>query len=120
MTVACLIIVWGQHNLTLVRPSQLFPGGREDQRDRVNRRKGDGDNEHWARFRFRRPDGDVDPYGGDAPDDIFPGYDHDEADEVHEEEYAESGPLVVCVLIGFAWFPSVPEFNARGFVSGSS
>ena len=76
------------------------------------RRKRDGHEEHCARFRFRRPDGDVYPHGSDTPDDIFPGDDHYETDQVHKKEDAESGPLVVCVLIWLARFPGVTKLDA--------
>ena len=75
-------------------------------------REHNGDKEHRARFRFGRPDSNVYPYGRDTPDDVFPYYDYDETDEVHEKDDTESGPLMVRVLIGPARFPSVPKFNA--------
>ena len=88
----------------------------------MNSCKRDGNEEDGARFRFRRPDSDVDPYGSDAPDDVFPDYDDGKADEVYEEKDAESDPLVVCVLIWFSWFPGVTKFDAdegrEGNVSG--
>ena len=77
------------------------------------RRKCDGHKEYRARFRFRCPDGDVYPDGGDTPDDIFPDDDHDEADKVHEKEDTEPGPLVVRVLVWLAWFPGVTEFDTN-------
>ena len=75
--------------------------------------KRNGNKEHRARFRFSRPDGDVYPDSSNAPDDIFPGYDNDEADEVHEKDDAKSDPLMVRVLIRLSWFPSVTEFNTE-------
>ena len=71
-----------------------------------------GNSEYRARFRFSRPDSNVYPYGRDTPDDVFPYYDHNETDQVHEKDDTESNPLMVRVLIRLARFPSVTKFNA--------
>lgn len=117
VSTACSIVVWGQSDPSLLLPSQLFPARRENQRDGVNDRKCDGDEEYRARFRLGRPECYVYPHGSDAPHDVFPDHDHGEADEVHEEEDAEPGPLVVCVLVRLARFPGVPKFDAKTGVS---
>lgn len=75
-------------------------------------RKRNGNKEHRTRFRFSRPNSDVYPYCRDTPDDVFPDYDHDETDEVHEKDDTESDPLMVRVLIRLARLPSVTKFNA--------
>ena len=75
-------------------------------------RERNGDKEYRARFRFSRPDSNIYPYGRDTPDDVFPHYDHDETDEIHEKDDTESSPLMVRVLIRLARFPSVTKFNA--------
>lgn len=109
-TVPDVLVRW-QPNLSFVLP-QFFPGRREDQRDGMYNRECDGDNEYHARLRLCRPDSDIYPHGRNTPDNVLPDYDHDKTDKVYEKENAESGPLVVRVLIWFAWFPSVTKFNA--------
>ena len=77
------------------------------------RRECNGYREYCAWFRFCRPDGDVYPYGSDTPDDVLPYDDHDEAEKIYEKKDSESGPLMICILIWFAWFPGITEFNAN-------
>lgn len=110
------IIVRWQPNLPFILPPQFFPGRREDQRDRMYNRECNGDNEHHARFRFGRPDGDVYPHSRDTPDDVLSDNNHDKTDKVYEKKDAKSGPLMVRVLIRLARFPRVTKFNAGGRV----